>query len=74
MLARERWQTLENSWKNNTILNEHPVLDKVNHDLLDVVIHVLLNILVYVFPNEICHVMSWVSVLRMFYIIIRFSK
>ena len=24
MLERERWQTLENSWK-NTIFNEHPV-------------------------------------------------
>ena len=25
VLARERWQTFENSWKKNTIFNEHPV-------------------------------------------------
>ena len=25
MLARERWQTFENSWGKNTIFNEHPV-------------------------------------------------
>ena len=24
-LARERWQTFQNSWKNNTIFNEHPI-------------------------------------------------
>ena len=26
VLAREMWQTFENSWKKNTIFNEHPVL------------------------------------------------
>ena len=25
VLARERWQTFENSWEKNTIFNEHPV-------------------------------------------------
>ena len=25
MLARERWQTFNNSWEKNTIFNEHPV-------------------------------------------------
>ena len=27
MLARERWQTFENSWKKNKISNEHPVIE-----------------------------------------------
>ena len=32
MLARESWQTVENSWKKNTIFNEHPVdYDKKYH-------------------------------------------
>ena len=25
VLAKERWQTFENSWEKNTIFNEHPV-------------------------------------------------
>ena len=31
VLARERWQTFENSWKKNTIFDEHPV-HKQKHD------------------------------------------
>ena len=30
LLARERWQTFENSGKKNTIFNEHPVYDIAN--------------------------------------------